>query len=162
MGIFSFLQSHKKTRSPYPLPKVPDELRGFTNIGVYEVHGVNPKTGRKNKKEVYGLDDEAARNGALAAGLVDPIQTCEVRRLRPTVDQIKALRKAGYYMFLSDNLTHVDASALISYERDGDRRRITQEEWDAACAAGYEISALSGPTLFEIVMRTGDWRRYDE
>ena len=145
--------------SAFPKPKTPDPLRGWTNIGLYEVHGINPKTGRSNKKSCQALSDEAARAWALSVGLVDPITVSETPRLRPSSAQIKRLKKEGYRGDVG-LLTNVDASAIISYAEDEDLRRITQAEWDKACAAGYEISALSGPSLYRAIMETGDWRAH--
>lgn len=165
MGLLSWLFGSKPAEqekpSPYPMPNESAPFRGWTNIGWYEVRGINSKTKRSNKKRCSALSGSDARRWALNAGLIEPISVMELERLRPSSYQIHALRKIGYNSGF-EKMTNVDASALISYDDDGDRRRITQQEWNAACAAGFEISALSGPTLYQHIMETGDWHRYDE
>ena len=158
MGLLSLFKKH---RSGLPVPVEPDALRGFTNFGVYVIHGINPKTGRGNKREGRGLDADDARSRALSSGLDDPVVVEEKARLRASRDQLAALARIGYKGPLA-LLTNVDAAALLSFEEDGDRRRITQAEWDAACVAGFDLSALTGPTLYKRIMKTGDWHHYDD
>ena len=143
------------------LPTKADPLRGWTNLGQYEIHGTNPKTGRSNKKTCLSLSDETAKEWALSAGLIEPIQVKELPRFRPSGSQEKRLKSCGYKGDIN-LLTNVDASAIISYTEDGDRRKITASEWKNACNAGYEISALSGPSLYRTIMKYGDWRCHIE
>ena len=147
----------KGDNSAWPLPKRASPLRGWTNLGTFEVHGINPKTKRSNKRIYTAFTEKHAEEKAVSEGLVAPFQIDEILSRPMSEPQHKLLREmqySGSYI----NLSLVDASAIISYVFDGDKRLITEEEWASACAAGYEISALSGPTLYRIIMRTGNWR----
>lgn len=141
------------------IPKTASPLRGWTNLGIYEIHGVNPKTGRSNKRMHECLSEAAAKEWALADGLVEPITVVEVPRDMATEKQIEVCRKLGLDAGLDfSKLTKVDVNALIWRHDDGDSRCISDEEWCAACDAGYIVSALCGPTHFQYIMETGDWR----
>lgn len=157
--LFGFDSSADRSRCFIPMK--PDPNRGYTNLGEYEVRGINLKTNRSNKKRCVALSDEDAIAWARTNGLSDPITVNETPRCRASKYQIEALMRNGYRKDI-DLLTNVDASAIMSYIEDGDQRRINQKEWQAACDAGFVISALSGPTLYKIIMETGDWHRYDE
>lgn len=146
--------------SSVSLPKSPHPLRGWTNLGLFEIHGVNPKTKRSNKKMHECLSETDARSWAISQGLVEPIQVSEVEQRRVTDGQKSALRKRGIQANLAE-LSIVDASALLWRKADGDSRKINQREWAAACRAGYPVSALCGPTFYRFIMSTGDWRFRD-
>lgn len=141
----------------WPMPRSPSPLRGWTNLGTYELHGINPKTKRSNKRIYAAFTEGNAEEKAAAAGLVPPFQVKEIPS-RPISESQRGFLVKMKYPGPYANLTLVDASAVISYVLDGDERLITSAEWAAACAAGYEISALSGPTLYQLIMKTGDWR----
>lgn len=150
----------KNCRSNPPswlLPEQPSAMRGWTNLGKYEVHGTNPKTKRSNKRIYSALTETQAEAKAASEGLVAPFQVKEIPSRPMSEPQCQLLKKMKYSGSYTD-LSLVDAGAIISYVFDGDRRLITAEEWASACEAGYEISALSGPTMYHKIMSTGDWR----
>ena len=141
------------------LPASVSPLRGWTNLGLFEIHGVNPKTGRSNKRMKECLSESDAKAWALSDGLIEPISVHEVPREMATEKQIALCKELGLDSGLNlSKLTKVDVNALIWRHDDGDSRRITDEEWCAACEAGYPVSALCGPTHFRYIMKTGDWR----
>lgn len=151
-----FLFGKKKapeTASSLRLPKHPHPLRGWTNFGMYEVHGVNPRTGRSNKKKVEALDEVGARNAAVAAGLTEPFTILEIQRPMATESQIDYGRELG--VKITERESSVDASALICMVKDGEapRNRITADQWAAACSAGVCVSALACQRFYRSVMR---------
>ena len=70
MGLFNMLKRGLAAPGPGALPAHPHPLRGWTNMGVYEVRGVNPKTGRQNKKRIEAIDEATA---VAQAGLGAPV-----------------------------------------------------------------------------------------
>ena len=151
-----FLFGKKKTPeagSTLRLPKSPHPLRGWTNFGLYEVHGLNAQTGRSNKKKVDALDEAGAKAAALAAGLSEPITVSEVQRRMITDAQADCLRrmKVGF----SGRETLEDASALICMvnDREDPSGRITEDQWEAACAAGVLVSAFACQRLYRSCMK---------
>ena len=52
------------------IPKAIHPLRGWANLGLYGVHGINPKTGRSNKKTCQCLSENEAKEWALSAGQI--------------------------------------------------------------------------------------------
>lgn len=143
--------------SKWPLPKYPSPLRGWTNLGTYEVHGINQRTKRSNKRIYSALTEIHAKEKASSEGLIAPFQVKEIASRPMSELQLKLLKKMKYTGSY-EALSLVDAGAIISYVFDGDDRLITEEEWETACDAGYEISALTGPTMYKIIMSTGDWK----
>lgn len=151
-----FLFGKKKAQdaeSLLRLPKSPHPLRGWTNFGLYEVHGLNTQTGRSNKKKVEALDEAGARSAALAAGLSEPITVSEVQRRMITEAQAGLLRRMN--IRFTGHETLEDASAMICMVNDGEtpRDRITADQWAAACAAGVCVSALSCQRSYKSSMK---------
>lgn len=166
MGILSMLFGSKAESAPTGgggggIPKVIHPLRGWSNLGLYEVHGINPKTGRSNKKTCQCLSENEAREWALSAGLLEPITVKEIQSRMVSEWQADYCRKLGIRDSLQ-GLSMVDANALIWRHKDGDARKINGAEWAAACAAGILVSALCGPTHYKYIMRCGDWRYREE
>ena len=64
-------------------------LRGYTNFGRFEVHGVNPETGRKNKKIIEALNQSEAIQAAVRLGLQPPISVREISCRMATERQYK-------------------------------------------------------------------------
>lgn len=151
-----FLFGKKKkpeAESPLRLPGSPHPLRGWTNMGLYEAHGLNARTGRSNKKMVEALDEAGARTAALAAGLSEPITVSEVQRRRITEGQADCLRRMKVRFTGQESME--DASALICMVNDGETPadRITPEQWAAACSAGVLVSALACQRCFRSCMK---------
>jgi len=162
MSLFSKLFPPEKPKDP-PQDRVPSKvhpLRGWTNLGLYEIHGINPKTKRKNKRLYEALTENQAREKALADGLAEPITIEEIESERATERQIELCKELGIHANY-DCLTVVDMSALIWYHDDKDNRRITAAEWAAACKAGYLVSAFCGPTYYKYIMKHGTWMYRD-
>ena len=134
--------------SPFRLPSAPHPLRGWTNMGLYEAHGMNARTGRSNKKMVEALDEAGARAAALAAGLSEPVTVSEVQRRMITEGQIDCLRRMK--VKFSGQETMEDASALICMvnDRESVADRITPDQWAAACSAGVLVSAFACQRLY--------------
>lgn len=149
-----FLFRKKKSVQPLSLPKSPHPLRGWTNFGMFEVHGVNPTTGRKNKRMIEALTaDDALSKARLVENLSDPITVEEVQRPMATDRQISYGNSLGLNITAKESM--VDASALICRCDDGDPDddRISESEWVSACKAGAVVSALSGHTLYKSIMK---------
>ena len=141
MGLFDVFKKGSAAQAPGAMPVRPHPLRGWTNMGVYEVRGVSPATGRQNKKRVEAVDEA----GAIAlSGLGAPVSAVEVQR-----------PMASRGVKITERESQVDASALISMVQDGERpaSRITPDQWAAACAAGVCVSALSCQKLYASMMR---------
>ena len=129
-------------------------LRGYTNFGIFEVHGKNPETGRQNKRTIEALTDQDAIDQAKEVfGLVDPITVQEVQRPMATDRQISYGNELG--IEIPPNISTVDASAIICRMEDDDAPDdiLAKEEWDAACQAGVVISALCGHTFYNSAMK---------
>lgn len=139
--------------SPFGFPSSPHPLRGWTNFGMFEVHGMNPDTGRENKKIVEALTSSHAREQAASMGLAEPISVKEIQRPMATDRQIAYGESLG--INITTDMSMIDASALICRVDDGEtfRDRISKEDWFAACRAGVIISALSGPKNYESSMK---------
>lgn len=132
----------------------PHPLRGWTNVGLYEIHGINPKTNRSNKKTCECFSESAAKAWAISSGLVEPITVTEISSDRATENQITYLQQLGAQVDF-DSLTKEDASELIDFIKDNDRRHINQQEFDMATQRGYKISSLAGTTTFRYIMQYG-------
>lgn len=148
-----FLFRKKKTVNPLSLPKSPRPLRGWTNFGMFEVHGINPSSGRQNKRIIEALTVEDAISKARSVEkLLDPITAEEMQRPMATERQIAYGNSIG--VCITEKETMVDASALISRANDGDPDDdyISETEWIVACKSGAVVSALCGHTLYRSVM----------
>ena len=119
-------------------------------MGVYEVRGVNPKTGRQNKKRIEAIDEATA---VAQAGLGAPVSAVEVQRPMATERQIAFGASIG--VKITEKESQVDASALICMVQDGEKpvNRITPDQWAAACSAGVCVSALACQKLYKFMMR---------
>lgn len=135
------------------LPRSPHPLRGWTNFGLYEAHGVNPRTGRSNKKTVEALDEAGARAAALAAGLSEPITVSEIQRRMITEAQADCLRKMRVKFSGAESLEDASAMICMVNDREAPADRITEEQWAAACSAGVCISALACQRLYRHCMK---------
>lgn len=162
MGLLSRFFSPKKPKNPPldHLPLSPHPFRGWTNLGLYEVHGINSKTKRSNKRCYEAFTEEHARNQAIADGLVDPITVEEVQSDMASERQIELCKNLGIHADFR-YMTMTDVSAIIWYHDDHDKRKITDEEWAAACEAGYPVSALCGSTHYKYIMKHGTWKFRD-
>lgn len=149
-----FKKKETNPRSVTGMPVSQHPLRGYTNFGIYEIRGTNPKTKRQSKKFLEALtSDDALDRAKRIEGLADPITVQEVQRPMATERQISYGAELG--LKISPNISMVDASAMISREHDGDGPDdiLTKEEWDAACQAGVVISALCGHTFYRSAMK---------
>lgn len=148
-----FLFHKNKSVQPSVLPKSPHPLRGWTNLGLFEVRGQNPSTGRQNKRIIEALTaDDALSKVRLVEKLLDPITVEEIQRPMATERQIAYGASIGVY--ITERETMIDASALLSRYHDGDPDddRLSGAEWLLACKSGIVLSALSGHTLYKSVM----------
>lgn len=149
-----FLFHKKKPGQSFPFPKSPHPLRGWTNFGLFEVHGINPSTGRQNKRIIEALTlDDAIAKARLVENLLEPITAEEIQRPMATERQISYGDSVG--VRITSKETMVDASALLCRFNDGDpgNDRISEAEWILACNSGIVMSALSGHTLYRSAMR---------
>lgn len=144
--------------APEALP-APHPLRGWTNMGLFEIHGINPKTNRSNKRTCECFSESDAKAWAFSSGFIEPITVSEIPSDRATDNQIAYLQQLGAQVDF-ESLTKEDASELIDFIKDGDRRHINQQELDMASQRGYKISSLAGPTTFRYIMQYG-YRPYD-
>ncbi len=155
--MFGFLKKPAKEKEYNPvsagMPKAPHPLRGWTNFGMFEVPGLNEKTGRQNKRMVEALTSADAREMALSLGLSEPITVSEVQRPMATERQIAYGRSLG--IDITPEMSMVDASAMICRVNDGDLFVIGRSNWLDACEAGVTVSALSGQTNFISSMKAG-------
>lgn len=148
-----FLFRKNKPVQPFSLPKSPHPLRGWTNFGLFKVHGQNPSTGRQNKRIIEALTaDDALSKARLVEKLLDPITVEEIQRPMATERQIAYGNSIGVHITEKESM--VDASALLSRYHDGDpdNDRLSESEWLLACKSDIVLSALSGHTLYKSVM----------
>ncbi|MDO5785446.1 MAG: hypothetical protein Q4P20_10340, partial [Eubacteriales bacterium] len=124
--------------SPIILPQFPkfpvvsQSYRCYTNFGLYEVQGINPQTGKSNKRKVIALDKtDAYRAARVLENLLDPITVQEVPLPMATDRQIDYAINLGN--IITDGLSRADVSALIDNPKFEDL--ITEEEWKLACEA---------------------------
>ncbi len=157
--MFGFLKKKGAVTSPPPPSGVmglsPHPLRGLTNFGMFEVHGLNPKTGRQNKRIVEALSDQDALERAKrTTDLVEPFTVQEVQRPMATERQIAYGDSLG--LKITPDLSMVDASAMICRENDGDVALISGADVEAASLAGVVMSALAGRTFYRSAMKNAD------
>lgn len=149
-----FLFRKNKSTHPLRLPNAPHPLRGWTNFGLFEVRGLNPATGRQNKRIIEALTvDDAVSKAKIDEKLLDPITAEEIQRPMATERQISYGNSIGVCITKKETL--IDASALLSRYHDGDPEDdcISEAEWILACKSGVVLSALSGHTLYKSVMK---------
>lgn len=135
----------------------PHPLRGYTNFGMFEVHGTNPETGRSNKVTVEALDSsDALRIATDVHGLSEPLTAQEVQRPMATERQISYGNSLG--ISITPDMSMVDASAVICRSKDGDsfRDTLSKDEWVAACSERVVLSSLSGHTVYRSAMAGAD------
>lgn len=131
----------------------PHPLRGYTNFGMFEVLGKNPKTGRSNKVTVEALDiTDALRVATNIHRLTEPLTVQEIQRPMATERQISYGSSLG--ISITSDMSMVDASAMICRFEDGDsfRDALSKNEWVAACSKRVVLSSLSGHTVYRSVM----------
>ena len=98
-----FLFRKNKSVQPSVLPKSPHPLRGWTNLGLFEVRGQNPSTGRQNKRIIEALTaDDALSKARLVEKLLDPITVEEIQRPMATERQIAYGASIGVYITEAD------------------------------------------------------------
>lgn len=141
--------------SPIILPQFPkfpvvsQPHRCYTNFGLYEVHGINPQTGKPNKRKVIALDTtDAYRAARVLEGLLDPITVQEISPSMATDRQIEYAINLGHIVI--DELSRVDVSALIDNTKAEDT--ITEDDWNAACEARICVSACLSKSHFKQAM----------
>lgn len=160
--MFGFLKKKDKEYDPTALPGIgiptsPHPLRGWTNLGMFEVHGVNSKTGRENKRTFEALTASDAMRKAIVEGLIEPITVTEIQRPMATDRQISYGASLG--ISITSDMSMVDASAMICRVNDGEtnfRDFISKSDWVDACRKGVVISALCGHKFYRSAMKNAE------
>ena len=132
MGLFDFL---KKDRI--------NPLRGFMNMAVFSVSGVNPSTNRKKTVTVQAVDAEAA---IAASGLLNPVAT-ETGWERPTERQIAYAKRLE--LSIPKGATQRDVSALLTRLEEHDDGPIPSDLVLKAAENGMAMSFFTGPSQYK-------------
>lgn len=102
---------------------IPRPASGYANgVFRYDVRGVNPDTGRKNKRTVSACGEEDAVSAAHEIGLADPVEVLPLdmaaQNIRP-VDSRQVEYAAEYRVAFAPDFDEKDAGAVLSrYERE--------------------------------------------
>ena len=132
MGLFDFLKKNKI-----------NPLRGFMNMAVFSVSGVNPSTNRKKTVTVQAVDMESA---IAASGLLNPIAT-ETGWERPTERQVAYAKQIG--LSIPKGATQRDVSALLTRLEEHDSGPISSDLVLKAAENGIAMSFFTGPTQYK-------------
>lgn len=102
---------------------IPRPASGYSNgVFRYDVRGVNPETGRKNKRTVSACGEEDAVAAAHEIGLADPVEVLPLdmaaQNIHPVSERQKAF-SAEYQVTFSPDFDEKDAGAVLSrYDRE--------------------------------------------
>lgn len=102
---------------------IPRPASGYSNgVFRYDVRGVNPETGRKNKRTVSACGEEDAVAAAHEIGLADPVEVLPLdmaaQNIRPVDERQKAFA-AEYQVAFAPDFNEKDAGAVLSrYDRE--------------------------------------------
>ena len=102
---------------------IPRPASGYSNgVFRYDVRGVNPETGRKNKRTVSACGEEDAVAAAHEIGLADPVEVLPLdmaaQNIHPVSERQKAFA-AEYQVTFSPDFDEKDAGAVLSrYDRE--------------------------------------------
>lgn len=125
---------------------------GYVNYAIFELHGVNPKTNRSNKKLYKCRDSEEAVNLATNDGLVAPFDISVIPNDPPTERQLAYARNLG--ITIPAGACMHDVSALLSRVEDNDEEAPDENTVRKAMALGVHFSRYAGrKTLCEVVER---------
>lgn len=154
--VDSFIAKYDPMNAKFFARHEPHPLRGYSNFGTFEIHGLNPKTGRQNKKVIEALTHEEAIAAAAGLGLQEPITANEISSRMATDRQLEYMEQLGIEQH--SGLSLLDASCLISksHDREDDCPGLSFSQWLAACQAGVRVSALMGPTCYRSAMGEKD------
>lgn len=102
---------------------IPRPASGYSNgVFRYDVRGVNPETGRKNKRAVSARGEEDAVAAAHEIGLADPVEVLPLdmvaQNIRPASEKQKAFA-SEYQVAFAPDFDEKDAGAVLSrYDRE--------------------------------------------
>lgn len=102
---------------------IPRPASGYSNgVFRYDVRGVNPETGRKNKRTVSACGEEDAVAAAREIGLADPVEVLPLdmaaQNMHPVSERQKAFA-AEYQVTFAPDFDEKDAGAVLSrYDRE--------------------------------------------
>ena len=91
---------------------------GYVNFAKYQVYGMNPSTGRKNKRVYEAFTEEEATEKAKEVGLVEPFEILVIASREPTERQLSYALDLG--LSVPDDACFYDVSAMISRATDDD------------------------------------------
>lgn len=101
---------------------IPRPASGYSNgVFRYDVRGLNPETGRKNKRTVSARGEEDAVAAAHEIGLADPVEVLPLdmtaQNIRPVDERQKAFA-SEYQVAFAPDFDEKDAGAVLSrYDR---------------------------------------------
>lgn len=102
---------------------IPRPAFGYSNgVFRYDVRGLNPETGRKNKRTVSARGEEDAVAAAHEIGLADPVEVLPLdmtaQNIRPVDERQKAFA-SEYQVAFAPDFDEKDAGAVLSrYDRE--------------------------------------------
>ncbi len=135
-----------------PLPYIirtdikPHPLRGFMNMGIYEVTGKNPETNRSRTRTCRAVDEAGAVRAAMTEhGLIAPFSVKE--EAYPEIDEETKAELAAEGVYVPEGAKADDYWAASQRGRDYDDTTVTREQWEYAASRGVTLSALAGETL---------------
>lgn len=102
---------------------IPRPASGYSNgVFRYDVRGVNPETGRKNKRTVSARGEEDAVAAAHEIGLVDPVEVLPLDMSAQNIRPVSGGQKefaAEYQVAFATDFDEKDAGAVLSrYDRE--------------------------------------------
>lgn len=108
----------------------------------FVVHGINPKTGRKNKRVYEAADPADAEAQAIAMGLVPPFEISREPEREPSEGQESYARNVG--VPIPPGACLVDVSALLTRYEEDDYKAATPGFLEYIASKGWKGSALIG------------------
>ena len=115
---------------------------GFVNFAIYQVVGINPKTGRKNKRVYKEFQEKHAIKRAEIEGLVAPFEVHLLKSEAPSERQIEYAGNLG--ITIPDGACRLDVSALISRVTDDDECPADENLASQAHIYGVHFSRYHG------------------
>lgn len=141
---------------------IPRPASGYSNgVFRYDVRGVNPETGRKNKRTVSACGEEDAVAAAHEIGLLDPVEVLALdmsaQNIHPVSDGQKELA-AEYQIAFAPDFDENDARSILYRYEQNDPSGIPVGLLQFAVRKRLRVSLLASPddllfTFFQKLQR---------
>lgn len=125
---------------------------GFVNFAIYQVIGINPKTGRKNKRVYKEFREEYAIKRAEIEGFVAPFEVHLLKSESPSERQLEYAKELG--ITIPEGVCRLDVSALISRVTDDDEGPADENLASQAHIYGVQFSRYHGRKAILSMART--------